>query len=205
MDNFNEIMRQTIWVAHRLFDRGAASGSTGNISFRFKDRIFISGTGTCFGTLNTEDFSALDLDGNVYTERKPSKEWPLHLIVYKAKPDCNAVIHTHGRSAILWSCLEHKKEADCVPPLTPYLKMKLGSVGMIPYALPGTNELFEEFEARVRDSDGWILERHGSVIPGCDVMNAFYSSEELEATLDIVWELSNHRKLTEDTLALITQ
>lgn len=178
-----------IWVAHSLFQRGKASGSVANLSFRHEDKIYITGTGTCFGTLKPEEFAILDFEGNQYNEIKPSKEWPLHLSVFKAKPNTGAVLHVHSIYSVLWSCLPGLDENDCIPDHTPYLKMKLGTVGLIPYEKPGSQELFNIFDERVKASDGWLLSHHGPVVPGRDITEAFFALEELEESAQIAWEL----------------
>ena len=81
-------------------------------------------------------------------------------------------------------------EAD-VPEYTPYLKMKVGKVGMIPYAKPGSTELFEQFEANMRRGDAWLLKNHGPVVGGKDLMDAFACLEELEEACRIAWELKD--------------
>lgn len=186
-----EKLKQAIWVAHKLFERKCVTGNSGNISIRLGMQIYMSASGSCFGTLDETSFSVLDLDGNHVLGPAASKEWPLHLMVYQALPNVNAVIHTHSIYSVLWSCLPHEKETDCVPDHTPYLKMKLGTVGLIPYKKPGSDELFQAFSERLRLSDGWLLARHGVVVPGKNVMDAFYSLEELEESSRIAWELKH--------------
>ncbi|MBK5502215.1 class II aldolase/adducin family protein [Peribacillus sp. TH14] len=178
-----------IWVAHSLFQRGKASGSVANLSFVHEGKIYITATGACFGTLKPGEFAVMDIDGNQYNELKPSKEWPLHLSVFKAKPDTGAVLHVHSTYSVLWSCVPGLNESDCMPDHTPYLKMKLGTVGLIPYEKPGSQELFNVFEKRVKANNGWLLSHHGPVVPGKDVMEAFFALEELEESAQIAWEL----------------
>ncbi|WP_085992117.1 class II aldolase/adducin family protein [Oceanobacillus senegalensis] len=178
-----------IWVAHSLFQRGKASGSVANLSFVHEDKMYITASGTCFGTLKADEFAVMDMDGNPYNEKKPSKEWPLHLSVFQAKPSTGAVLHVHSTYSVLWSCLPDLNESDCIPDHTPYLKMKLGTVGLIPYEKPGSQELFNEFEKRVKENDGWLLSHHGPVVPGNDIMEAFFALEELEESAHIAWEL----------------
>ena len=48
---------KAIWVANSLFNRGKVSGSSANLSFLYEDCIYITGSGTCFGTLKKEDFA----------------------------------------------------------------------------------------------------------------------------------------------------
>lgn len=188
-ERLDEKLREAVWVCRSLFERGKTAGSSANMSFRHGDRVYITASGTCFGTMKEEDFTWISLDGTAAGERKPSKEWPLHLALYEKSQEVGAVIHTHSRACVLWSFVPGLTERDCVPDHTPYLKMKLGTVGLIPYEKPGSQELFDAFRARVRDSDGFLLKQHGPVVPGRTVMDAFYCLEELEESATVAWEL----------------
>lgn len=182
-------LNDAVWAAHSLFNRGKTSGSSANMSFRHEDKIWVSASGTCFGTLTTNDFAVVLLDGTHIAGRKPSKEWPLHLSLFKKSDDIGAVIHTHSPYSILWSFVPDLTETDCIPDHTPYLKMKLGTVGLIPYEKPGSPALFSAFQERVNNSDGYLLKNHGPVVPGHSIMDAFYCLEELEESARIAWEL----------------
>ena len=139
--------------------------------------------------MDRTDFSELTLDGTLMAGKNPSKEWPLHLAVYGQRAGVGAVIHTHSPYSVLWSFVPVPEEQDCIPRHTPYLRMKLGTVGLIPYERPGSPELFDAFRERVADSGGYLLKRHGPVVPGKDMMEAFCCLEELEESARIAWEL----------------
>ncbi len=189
-----DILKTAVWIAHSLFERGKATGSSANMSFKYDNKIYITGSGTSFGTLREEDFSILSLDGELISGPKPSKEFPLHKIMYDKDEKIEAVIHTHSFYSTLWSCAEHENEIDCIPEYTPYLKMKLGTVGLVPYAKPGSNELFEEFRKCVEKSDGFLLRNHGPVVGGKSLLDAFYCLEELEESTRIAWEIESKSK-----------
>lgn len=178
-------------TAHSLFERGKTSGSSANLSFQYQDRIYITGSGTCFGTLTPADFAVCDRSGTPLTEIRPSKELPLHLSLYRRKgQDTGAVIHTHSFYAVLWSCLEHPgSEEDVIPAYTPYLGMKLGRVKLVPYAPPGSPPLFSLFEAALDDRNGYLLAHHGPVVAGKGIRDAYYALEELEESARLAWEL----------------
>lgn len=84
-----------------------------------------------------------------------------------------------------------ENEKDVIPEHTPYLKMKLGTVGLVPYEKPGSEALFVVFGERVGDSDGYLLKQHGPVVPGRNLMDAFYCLEELEESAQIAWMLKS--------------
>ena len=178
-----------IWVGNSLFTRGKTAGSSANMSFLHEDYVYNSGSGTCFGTLTPNSFSVVDLEGRHISGIKPSKELPLHLLLYRKKEGTKAVLHTHSFYSVLWSCLEHENAEDCIPEYTPYLKMKLGSVGLVPYAKPGSEELFAAFAACIDKSGGYLLRHHGVVVAGADLLSAFFNLEELEESARVAWEL----------------
>ena len=161
---FEKKLEDAVWTAHSLFERGKTSGSSANMSFRHGDQIYISASGTCFGTLTEKDFAVISLAGDPLSERKPSKEWPLHLALYEKSPEVEAVIHTHSTYSVLWSFVPQIPELDCIPDHTPYLKMKLGTVGLIPYEKPGSEALFSAFRQRVKASDGFLLKNHAGCL-----------------------------------------
>lgn len=147
-----EKLDSAVWAAHSLFERGKTAGSSANMSFRHNDLVYISASGSCFGTMRREDFTAVRMDGTSVSDKKPSKEWPLHLALYGKSADIGAVIHTHSTYSVLWSFVPAQSEQDCIPDHTPYLKMKLGTVGLVPYEKPGSEALFSAFRERVSDS-----------------------------------------------------
>ncbi|MFR5584830.1 MAG: class II aldolase/adducin family protein [[Clostridium] scindens] len=131
----------------------------------------------------------------MWAGQRPAKEYPLHRLLYEKK-GVGAVIHVHSFYATLWSCLKHPDEADVIPGYTPYLKMKTGRIGLVPYAPPGSRELFQAFEEHIGRSEGYLLQNHGPVIGASDILSAFYSIEELEESARIAWHLRHEPKDT---------
>jgi ribulose-5-phosphate 4-epimerase/fuculose-1-phosphate aldolase len=186
-------LEDAIWIAKSLFDRGKTSGSSANMSFRHGNNIYITGSNTCFGNLEPTSFSLVDLEGNHIDGIKPSKEFPLHREFYKKSDNIQAVIHIHSFYSTLWSCLPHDNEKDCIPTYTPYLGMKLGPVGLVPYAKPGSKDLFKAFAEHIGEADGYLLSNHGPIVGGKDLFEAFYRIEELEESARLAWELREEK------------
>ncbi len=181
-----EKIQTAIRAAELLFSRGRVSGSTGNLSFLHGKRMYITASGSCFGALKETDFAVLDLEKNVWEgERKPSKEWPMHRLYYEKSGAVQAVIHTHSPFTTLWSCRRETDEKCVIPDYTPYLEMKVGSVAAVPYAKPGSEELFEAFRAALPQGDAFLLQNHGGIVGGKSIMDAFYGIEEMEESCRI--------------------
>lgn len=185
------LLKDAVWTANSLFERGKTAGSSANMSFLYDGRIYISGSGTCFGTLKETDFAVVDFDSKCHNNVKPSKELPLHRILYEKNTKVKAIIHTHSFYSVLMSCLDSSDLERAIPKYTPYLDMKVGPVGLVPYAPPGTQELFDAFEREAGEKKGYLLKNHGLVVGGKDVMDAFFGVEELEESAKVAWFLRN--------------
>ncbi|MDY6147154.1 class II aldolase/adducin family protein [Peptoniphilaceae bacterium SGI.137] len=185
----DKALREVIWVAKTLFERGKVSGSTANISIRVGDSIYISGTGTCFGTLSEKDFAIIK-NNILMNGVEPSKEYPLHKAMYKNNSAIQAVIHTHSTFSTYWSCVLSSSPVS-IPTPTPYLKMKVGKIGWVDYYQPGSMELFSAFEKAVsKDTKAYLMKNHGVILGGGSIREAFYMLEELEEASKNAWLLS---------------
>lgn len=181
-----------IWVAKNLFDHGKTTGTTGNLSISDGNRIWVSAGGSCFGTLEENDFAELDYDGKLLAGKKPSKEWPIHVMLHVNRKEPGVVLHTHSFFATLWSCLPNLDGNDAIPAFTPYLRMKCGKVRLIPYAAPGSPELFKSFAENISsDYSAYLLAHHGAVVSAKDAMSAYALIEELEEAAKIAWFAKN--------------
>lgn len=191
-------MTSALWAAKQLFDRKEVSGSTGNISFRDNDRIFISQSGSCFGLLDADSFAILSIHGEII-KGKPSKEWPMHWKLYQSNEDVQAVIHTHSFYSTAFSCVENlEAKASDLFAYTPYLNMQTqGQIHLVDYAPPGSSHLFTAFANSVRaDTKAYILKNHGIVIGGEDMLKAFCLLEELEQTCRLYFFTHEERYAT---------
>ena len=89
-----------------LFERGYTAGSSGNMSARLDDGFLFTPTNSCLGFLEPDRLAKLDLDGRHLSGDAPTKELPLHLAFYEARPQAGGVVHLHSTYATALSCLE---------------------------------------------------------------------------------------------------
>lgn len=168
--------------AKSLFDRGYTAGSSGNISALCGDDLLITPTNSCLGFLDPARISKLARDGRHLSGDSPSKEVFLHQAFYETRGNTGAVVHLHSTYATLLSCLAETNLRDAIPPLTPYVIMRVGSVPLLPYVPPGDPAMGAMIRALEGRHTAVLLANHGPVVAGKDLASAIYAAEELEET-----------------------
>jgi 3-dehydro-4-phosphotetronate decarboxylase len=180
------LRRAMVRLAKSLYDRGFSVGSAGNVSARLDDGLLMTPTNSCLGFLAPDRLSKLDLEGRHVGGDKPSKEVFLHRAFYETRPATGAVVHLHSTYATALSCLADIDPADCVPPLTPYVVMRVGAVPLVPYVRPGDARAGDLIRALDGRHAAVLLANHGPVVAGKDLASAVYAAEELEETAKLV-------------------
>ncbi|SCZ67205.1 Ribulose-5-phosphate 4-epimerase/Fuculose-1-phosphate aldolase [Epibacterium ulvae] len=186
-----------------LFNRGFSVGTAGNVSVRLEDGILMTPTNVTLGDLVPERIAKIDLEGNHVAGDRPTKEVFLHQAFYETRPQAGAVVHLHSTWATALSCLTDVNADDCIPPLTPYVVMRVGAVKLVPYVKPGDPKSGE----LIRDLNGQygavLLGNHGPVVSGKDLFSAVCAAEELEETAKLLVALRGQKTklLSEEEVA----
>jgi len=198
----NEIREKMAAYGKSLFDRRYTCGGSGNMSARVADGVLVTPTNSCLGRLEKDRISKLDGDGKLISGDPPSKEWVLHLAIYRARTDCGAVVHLHSPHAVAVSCLNGLNSDNVLPPLTPYFVMRIGRLPLVPYYPPGDPGLAEAAGRVAGRCRGVLLAHHGTVVSGKDLDDAVYNAEELEETarLFLVLRNENYAVLNHDAV-----
>lgn len=169
-----------------MFDRGLTFGSSGNLSARLADGFLMTPTNSCLGFLEPARLSKVDAQGRHLSGDPPTKELPLHLAVYAARPDAFGVVHLHSTYATALSCLADTDVEDAIPPITPYVVMRVGRVPVLPYFQPGTAEIVPLIHSCAARHSAFLLANHGPVVAGTSFDAAVFAAEELEETAKLV-------------------
>jgi ribulose-5-phosphate 4-epimerase/fuculose-1-phosphate aldolase len=180
-------------MAASLFRRGFSVGSAGNISMAVEDGLLITPTNSSLGTLDPARIAKIDRGGRHLAGDKPSKEVFLHTAFYDTRPDTGAVVHLHSTYATAVSCLADIDPDDAIPPLTPYVVMRVGRVKLIPYVRPGDPALGQLIRDLKGQYQAVLLANHGSTVAGKDLASAVFASEELEETAKLVLVLRQQK------------
>jgi L-ribulose-5-phosphate 4-epimerase len=191
MDKLKRVKNELTEVAHKSYLRGLQTGNGGNLSARVpgEEIMIIKASGYSFADCSSDSWIITDLDGNVLEgNRGPSREYPVHALIYKKCSEINCVIHVHSPFGIaIAEICEHK-----VPEVAYHSRLKLGSsIPILKIDAPnieGNNlNLVESLFNNYPSLGGFIHRRHGSFALGKSCIDAFYNLELMEETAKTTW------------------
>lgn len=163
-------------------------------------------TGISLGRLDPARLTKLDTLGTTISGDRPTKESPLHLAMYAARPQDQAIVHLHSTYSTAVSCLDEIDETDVLPPLTAYYVMRVGHLPLVPYFPPGDAALAEAAGKVASKHHALLLANHGPIVAGSSLEAAADAIEVLEQTAHI-YLLLRHAKccpLTEEHVRQLT-
>jgi L-fuculose-phosphate aldolase len=177
------LRQQLLDTSRRLVELGLNRGTAGNASVRFGDGMLITPSALPVSAMAAASMVHMDLNGNVLQGGKPSSEWRFHRDILAARPEINAVIHTHSISATTIACL--RKD---VPPVHYMIAMAGGdTIRCTPYTVFGEQALSDHALEALRDRKACLLGNHGMIALGTDLDDALAVAEEVEFICEIYW------------------
>lgn len=172
MDHRLETCKNVVEKGREMLAANLTIGTWGNISCRVpgEDCIAITPSGMSYDRLMLEDIVVLDLRGNIISGiRRPSIEVPLHLAIYNARADIQAIVHTHSVYATAMA-VARKEIPGAIEDL---VQIVGGNVRVNEYALPGTELLGINTVKALEGRNAVLLANHGMVGVGRNLEEAF--------------------------------
>jgi ribulose-5-phosphate 4-epimerase/fuculose-1-phosphate aldolase len=188
-----DLRDQLAHVGYDVVQAGLVVGSGGNVSARIpdEDAIWVTASGSWLDRLSRSSFAAVRVEdggpatiGDLPTPRlEPTSELALHLALYRARPDVNAVVHLHPQTALLLDALgEH------IRIVTTDHAYYLRRVSTVPFRLPGGPEVAALTAAMAADgTDCLVLSHHGCVVMGDSVELAHKRARNLEEAAQLTY------------------
>lgn len=177
-----ELRAAIIETGRIAYQSGLMISNDGNISVRMPDgTILITPTGVCKGRINPEDLLVIDIDGRIIKKSpnpliRPSSEQPMHLEVYRQRPDIRAVIHTHLIFANALVISKNQIRMDVIPEAA----AAFGSIPITGYAMPASVQNAEAIRGLIANHDVILIRNHGCLAVGKDLDEALIRVERLE-------------------------
>ena len=137
-----DIKKEVLETSIKMSKIGLVAGTWGNISARVdQHRMIITPSGVSYDVLKSEDMVLANIHDLSYEGKlKPSVECPLHAEIYKARPEINAIIHTHSINA---SSIAAARK-DIPPILDDMVQIVGGSIRITEYTLPGSEQMAKD-------------------------------------------------------------
>jgi ribulose-5-phosphate 4-epimerase/fuculose-1-phosphate aldolase len=205
--NENDTTQDLVEYTRLLYDRHLVHAEGGNTSIRIGDEVWITRTGVVLGRATEADLTKMSLEGDVLEGDKPSKEWPMHLAFYNARPNARAVIHIHPTHSIAYSTLLSEPCLDAVPAYSSALYRRAGQVPMIGYFPVGSMGLHNAIAELAPHFYSILMRQHGLTVASHNLSNAMGIVEEIEQCCQIALltnqkglQITDEEKIAIDTL-----
>ncbi len=169
---------QLVQIMDRIYRYGLTTTSGGNLSILDDNGdLWITPSAVDKGNLKPRDIMCVKPDNTIEGPHKPSSEYPFHQTIYQKRPDVRAIVHAHAPALTTFSIVRKIPQTRIIP----QAHHVCGQVGYAPYALPGSWQLGENIaEAFAQGFDTVLLENHGIVTAGPDLLTAFQRLETLD-------------------------
>ena len=176
-------------VCRDAWEQGLLSGCNGNASLRLPaphdNMVCLTRTGAAKGRLTSQDSCLVDLHSAAPLYGGPaSTESGMHLAVYRAKPHCKAILHTHPRRLL---ALSLRLEAQPNGWQQNFLRLPLfeadvwrARMGFAAALPPGTTELADAVAKASLEHPAIWMAGHGLCCTGETLAEALCLTEELE-------------------------
>lgn len=167
-------------VCHKMWQLGWVAANDGNVSVKLGDGTFLATpTGISKSFITPEKIVHIDKEGTIIEangDYRPSSEIKMHLRCYQEREDVGAVLHAHPPVATGYAVAN--------VPLDEYSMIEtviaIGSIPVTPYGTPSTYEVPEAIAPYLGEHDVVLLQNHGALSVGADLLTAYYRMETLE-------------------------
>ncbi|MDD5677158.1 MAG: class II aldolase/adducin family protein [Kiritimatiellae bacterium] len=167
----NSVRTDLVRYGIKIVQARLVAGAGGNMSARDDDIIWMKPSGLALDEMTPADLCGMDLKTGrqVKGKRKPTSEVNMHLAVYRARPDVNAVFHTHSAwaSGVITSGITLR-------PMFAEFVNDLGRTGTVPYITPTTQRLADAMGNKARTCDTIFMVNHGVLAVGVNQKQAYF-------------------------------
>ncbi|CEN75152.1 L-fuculose phosphate aldolase [[Clostridium] sordellii] len=177
---YMEVREQMCDVCHKMWQLGWVAANDGNVSVKLDDGTFLATpTGISKSFITPEKLVHIDENGEVLDGpegSKPSSEIKMHLRCYKEREDVGAVVHAHPPTATGYAVAHLDMDRYTMIETV----IAIGSIPVTPYGTPSTYEVPDAIAPYLQEHDVLLLENHGALTVGSDLITAYYRMETLE-------------------------
>jgi L-fuculose-phosphate aldolase len=183
-----ELRKQLVFYARQAYDRHLVGGTGGNFSVRVDgDRMVITASGVSLGDTSLSNLVTVDINSYQWepvADLRPSKEYVYHADILRLRTDVGAVLHVHPPHATAYAV-----QGRDIPMVTD-AAFKQPPMPRVPFAPAGSQELGGLVVQAIEENPGCqvlLLEKHGIVAMGADVVAAYNLADMTEELAQIAY------------------
>ncbi|HAN21962.1 MAG: hypothetical protein A2Y15_05705 [Clostridiales bacterium GWF2_36_10] len=177
--------KDIIEIGKRMYDKNYIVAHDGNISVLADNIVYITPTNISKGFMTEDQIVEMTLDGQVLNSAIPSSEYKMHLAVYNNNKNVHAVVHSHPLYATTFACMGKPLKSDILAEAM----YQLGDIPIAKYEVPGSEEAAESVIPYCNDYNGILLEKHGLITWGFNLLDAYYKTEIAEFLAKITYNI----------------
>ncbi len=195
---------EVAYFMRRLYEQKLTTTSGGNVSLRVGDTVLITPSQLDKGRIKAEEIGVISLDGeNLTPHLKVSMESKMHLAIYNRRSDVKAIVHAHPVYATSFAIAGKEIKTN----LAGEAWAIIGKTVFAPYALMGSQNLADNVGTAALKGNCILMENHGILTVGENLLQAFDRLEVLEAAakMNLITQLlGNRRELSPEELKEIS-
>lgn len=186
-DKERKLRLQICDIGRNLFNKDYIAANDGNISARLNENeIITTPTGVSKGYLEPEILVKVNLEGEIleaHADHRPSTEVKMHLRIYRELPQMGGVVHAHPPYATAFAIKGETLDKMMMPESV----IAMGDIPLAAYGTPSTEEVPDSIMPFLGKKSAVLLESHGALSWGKDVMAAYMNMERLEYTAKLTF------------------
>lgn len=170
-------LREEIVTRTRALDAaGLVPNKSGNVSARTERGFLITPAGVPYAETKPGQLVELTLAGEARpSSERPSSEWRMHAAIYAARPEVEAIVHTHSPRATALACAGRG-----IPPFHYMIALAGGDIRCSRYCTFGTAELAASAVEGLEGRRAVLLGNHGVMAVGTSLREAHAVATEVE-------------------------
>lgn len=196
-----------------------------NIPYNMIDKyLLITASGSQFRTLKNNlkrDIGVIKITKSGYSvvwgfdeDKRPTSEFYMHVLSHSARLKIDSshkvVVHNHASNATAYSLLAEPNDKDYTLPLWKVLTESIvvfpDGVGVLPWQLPGTEEIGKATAEKLHNSRIVVWTFHGILATGSSFQDCFGLIETVDKAAKIYMdtlEISKYEGLTEENILAV--
>lgn len=191
------------YFMRRLYEQKLTTTSGGNVSLRVGEKVLITPSQTDKAQMTLDQIGDISLDGKILSVGfKSSMESKMHLAIYNKRPDVKAIVHAHPVFATSFVVAGKDIKTNLAGEARAVLREPVKAR----HALMGTQELADVVAEASMRGNVILMENHGVITVGNNLLEAYDRMEVLEASAKmtlLTGLLGGGKELSKDELKSI--